>query len=149
MIGFRGRTNRWKITDWWDTNRPKGRNNIHYTNIIAPHPQSPYPPLFLHPPIIEFSCTWAVSHLLQFLWLAPTPNILNIIATNIMLPPVKINIIQKHIISKGNPPPENQQDQQLSQYKKNGKSKPSSDSSNFLILTAVLWPLLIKKRILC
>ena len=36
---FRRRTNRWKRTELWDTNRPTGVNNRHYTDLINPTPK--------------------------------------------------------------------------------------------------------------
>ena len=45
---------------------------------------------------------------------------------------------------KCKPPPGNQQAPQVSQYKKNSKNTPLSNSSNLSITAAILWPLLIK-----
>ena len=49
--------------------------------------------------------------------------------------------------AKGKPLSDNQQAPQVSQYKKNGKNTPYSDSSDLSITAAILWLLFIKNLV--
>ena len=139
IIRFRRINNTLKITKRRDTNIPTIRNNRHYTDLITSVPNNP--PIHLLIPLLHFNCIGhdSVSHFIQLIWLASSPNLVSTIMTNIMSPPFKINIIQITYFSwkRGtraavNTPPNNQQASHVVKGYNNGDSIVSSDLSNLL-----------------
>ena len=98
MIRFIRRTNRRKITKWWDTNRPTRIYNRHCNDILTSTPN--HCPLYLLFVLLLFICPVHsdVSCRIQFIRLASHPNIVNKIATNLSLRSVKINLVHSHIL---------------------------------------------------
>ena len=98
MIRFRRRTNRRKITKWWDTNRPARIYNRHYTDIFTSVPN--HCPLYVFFVLLQFVCPVhiAMLHLLQFLRLASHPKTINTTTKNIPLRSVKIDLMHSHIL---------------------------------------------------
>ena len=97
MRRFRRRTNRRKITKWWDTNSPTMIYNRHYTNIFASIYK--YCPLYFFLVLLWFvhPVKNSVSQLLQFNRLVSHPKLVNKIETNIPLCSVKIDLMHCHI----------------------------------------------------